>query len=73
MSKFLVTCAFTTYNASETIHRAVYSAINQTYKNLEILIVDDHSNDSTLEIINEIIATNLSIKINLRATTANAQ
>ncbi len=71
MSKLLVTCAFTTYNASETIHRAVYSAINQTYKNLEILIVDDHSNDSTLEIINEIIATNLSINIKLIQNNKN--
>ena len=71
MSKLLVTCAFTTYNASETIHRAIYSAINQTYNNLEILIVDDYSNDNTLEIIKEIIAKNLSINIRLIQNNKN--
>ena len=65
MSKLLVTCAFTTYNASETIHKAIYSAINQTHKNLEIVIVDDHSNDNTLEIIKEIVDRNLSVNIKL--------
>ena len=50
----LVTCAFSTYNASETIEFAIESAFNQTYKNKEYLIIDDCSNDNTLQIIREI-------------------
>ena len=45
--KSLVTCAFTSFNAEDTIE-ALDSAINQTYKNIEILVVDDHSTDDTL-------------------------
>ena len=50
----LVTCAFSTYNASKTIESALESAFNQTYKNKEYLIIDDCSNDNTLKIIREI-------------------
>ena len=50
----LVTCAFSTYNASKTIEFAIESAFNQTYKNKEYLIIDDCSNDNTLQIISEI-------------------
>lgn len=43
------------YNAEQTIERAVRSILNQSYKNLRLVIVDDCSNDSTVE-----IATNLA-------------
>ena len=44
----LITCAFTSFNAEDTIGKALESAINQTYLNIEILIVDDNSTDNTL-------------------------
>ena len=50
----LVTCAFSTYNASKTIESALESAFNQTYKNKEYLIIDDCSKDNTLQIIRDI-------------------
>ena len=50
----LVTCAFSTYNASKTIESALESAFKQTYTNKEYLIIDDCSNDNTLQIIREI-------------------
>ena len=37
------------YNASNYILECLNSVINQTYKNLEIILVDDHSNDDTLK------------------------
>ena len=37
----LVTCGFTTFNSENTIERALLSAIQQDYKNIELLIVDD--------------------------------
>ena len=38
------------YNSGQTIVRCIDSILNQTYKNLEILIVDDESTDDTHDI-----------------------
>ena len=42
------------YNSEKYIEECIYSVINQTYKNLEIIIVDDCSKDSSVDIINGI-------------------
>ncbi|MBO2611447.1 glycosyltransferase [Shewanella algae] len=39
------------YNSETTILRSINSAVNQTYKNIEIVIVDGGSTDSTLDIV----------------------
>jgi len=39
------------YNSENTIVRCVDSIVNQTYKNIEILLIDDGSTDNTLNII----------------------
>jgi glycosyltransferase involved in cell wall biosynthesis len=39
------------FNGEQTIMRAVNSALNQTYSNLEIIIVDNCSTDNTLDLI----------------------
>lgn len=39
----LVSIIIPTYNRSNTIERAIRSAINQTYKNIEIIVVDDNA------------------------------
>jgi glycosyltransferase involved in cell wall biosynthesis len=43
-----------TYNRGNLIIRSLNSVLNQTYKNLEILIVDDGSTDETEFLINEL-------------------
>jgi glycosyltransferase involved in cell wall biosynthesis len=40
-----------TYNRSELLTRAVMSVLNQTYKNIEVIVVDDCSTDATKEVI----------------------
>lgn len=49
MNQKLVSVLIPTYNVEKFIDQAIYSIINQTYKNLEIIIVDDSSKDSTYQ------------------------
>jgi len=51
MNKPLVSICIPTYNGQKFITDAMDSAINQTYRPLEIVISDDASKDATLEII----------------------
>lgn len=50
----MVTVIIPTYNRANTIKRAIESVQNQTYSNLEIIIVDDNSSDNTKHIIDSI-------------------
>lgn len=42
------------YNRVNLIEKAVESAINQTYKNIEIIVGDNCSNDGTWEVLNKL-------------------
>lgn len=52
MKKPLVTIAITCYNYVDFVAEAIESALNQTYKNIEVIVIDDGSTDSSLDIIN---------------------
>lgn len=43
-----------TYNRGKSIERAIISALNQSFKNFELVIIDDGSSDNTKEIIESI-------------------
>ena len=49
-SKSLVSVIVPIYNVEKYLARCVDSIINQTYKNLEIILVDDGSTDKSSEI-----------------------
>tara|TARA_R110000772_G_scaffold113092_1_gene217388 strand:+ start:825 stop:1550 length:726 start_codon:yes stop_codon:yes gene_type:complete len=46
----LISVIIPTYNSSSTLDMALSSIVNQTYRNIEVLIIDGMSTDSTLGI-----------------------
>lgn len=59
----LITIGITTYNAEESIERCILSALAQTWKPIEILVVDDCSDDQTLDILGGVSSNSTNIKI----------
>ena len=49
-----VSIVLTTYNIEGLVNIAISSLVNQTYKNIEIILVDDGSTDNTFEILQKI-------------------
>lgn len=59
----LVSIVIAAYNIENYISRCIKSVVNQTYKNIEIIIVNDGSSDNTLNIIMSYAADDNRIKI----------
>lgn len=51
------------YNTSKYLEKCLYSLMNQTIKNIEIIVVNDGSTDNSLEIINKIAKEDERIKV----------
>lgn len=54
MDNELVSVILPTYNRIKTIQRSIDSVLDQTYKNIELIIVDDNSSDGTFDLISEL-------------------
>ena len=50
------------YNNSQTIRRSIQSVLNQNYKNIELIIVDDLSTDDSVKIIQKMAKKDKRIK-----------
>lgn len=70
--KPLVTVYIPTYNRVELLKRAVESVRNQTYKNIEIIIVDDCSQDDTALYLEEIARQDSRISYYLKEKNSGA-
>ena len=61
-SKPLVTIYITNHNYGKFVKKAINSVLSQTYKNFELIIIDDGSTDNSKKIINK-YKNNSKIKI----------
>jgi glycosyltransferase involved in cell wall biosynthesis len=59
----LVSICIPTYNGEKYLRDCLDSSISQTYRNIEILVVDDKSSDKTLLIANEFALKDSRIKV----------
>ena len=64
----LVSVIMPTYNRRNIIHNAIDSVLNQTYENFELIIIDDGSEDDTVEFINSIQDDRIRILCNYENT-----
>lgn len=59
----LVSVLMPIYNVERFIKESLLSILNQTYQNIEVIIVDDCSTDSTLKIVKQLAIKDERIKI----------
>lgn len=61
----LVSIILPTYNGEKYVRDTIQSLVSQTYKNIELVISDDGSTDSTADIIQEYAEKYPFIKVNI--------
>lgn len=59
----LVSVIITINNDEETLRDCIYSVIGQTYRNIELIVIDDGSTDKSAQICNEILIANSKLKV----------
>ena len=52
----LVSVIIPNYNCAEFVDKAIESVLSQTYKNIEIIVVDDGSTDNSIEILSSYLS-----------------
>jgi len=63
MNNPLVSVIVSTYNNSNFLEKSIQSLLDQSYKNIEILILDDKSTDNSKTILEEISNKHCNLKI----------
>lgn len=51
-----------TYNRAELVRRAIQSALEQTFQDYEVIVVDDGSTDNTREVVGEFVKQDQRVK-----------
>jgi len=62
----IVSIIIPTYNCSELIEETLSSIMAQTYEHFECLIIDDHSGDNSVEVINQLIKNDDRFQLYIR-------
>jgi glycosyltransferase involved in cell wall biosynthesis len=60
---YLVSVFIPVYNGEKYLEETLQSVSQQTYKNFEVLLVDDSSTDGSLEIINDFVSKDKRFKV----------
>jgi glycosyltransferase involved in cell wall biosynthesis len=50
----LISVIIPAYNAQKTIRETIESVLNQTFKDFELIVIDDGSQDSTFKVVSAI-------------------
>ena len=66
----LVSVLMTTFNSAGSVALAVRSILEQTHRNLELLVVDDGSTDETIPILQALAARDMRIRILVNASNS---
>ena len=61
----LVSIIIPVYNVEKWIEKSLNSALNQTYSNIEYLIVDDCGSDKSMNVVQSMIQSNPQKKIRI--------
>lgn len=64
MNTPLVSVVMPAYNAEKNIYEAILSILNQTYENIELIVIDDASKDRTYSIIKQFSDNRIIIEKN---------
>lgn len=73
MEKELISVIIPCYNVEKYIDRCMESVLNQTYRNLEIILVDDGSTDGTGKLLRNMPSMIIESKYCIRKIKAPAQ
>ncbi|MCL1868324.1 MAG: glycosyltransferase [Paludibacter sp.] len=68
----LVSLLIANFNNGKYIAETLQSAVNQTYSNIEIVVIDDASSDNSVEIINDFILKNKKSNIKFFENNINS-
>ncbi|MGN0375580.1 MAG: glycosyltransferase family 2 protein [Butyrivibrio sp.] len=60
----LVSVCIPAYNGEKYISKTIQSILNQSYSNIEVVVVDDHSSDNTVEVVRAIKDTRVRLICN---------
>lgn len=59
----LISIIVPVYNTENYLEKCLYSLVNQTYKNIEIIIIDDGSPDKSMNIIQKFVLADNRVKV----------
>jgi glycosyltransferase involved in cell wall biosynthesis len=68
----LVSILIPTYNGERVLRPALRSALEQSYKNIEVVVADDASTDRTAEILASVAASDPRVRVIRRETNVGA-